>query len=125
MDGHRVAHAAVPQDFDAALAALTPVADDVPRQHWTQLLDGERIIPSDAGQRCDENLGSGRYGQASFVCDESRRLADERRIWKPLCRDENSCERVALRLGHEICAESLELPPRLFCDCFVHYDGVR
>ena len=48
VDRHRVAHAAVPQDLLAALAALAPVADDVEGEDRAELLDRERVVAADA-----------------------------------------------------------------------------
>ncbi len=59
VDCHRMAHPPVPQNLDAPFAAGVPIVDDIERQHRAEFLDRQRIVASDAFQRCDENPGIG------------------------------------------------------------------
>ena len=67
VDRHGVAHAAVPQDLLAALAALAPVLDDVVRKHGAQLLDRQRIVAADAVERRDEHPRVGGHRDAALA----------------------------------------------------------
>src|SRR6476469_7982912 len=48
VDGHRVAHAAIAEDLDAAFTPFAPVLDDVPGKNGTQLFDREWKVAADA-----------------------------------------------------------------------------
>ena len=121
---HRVAHAAIPEDLFAALAAFPPVFDDVVREHGAQLFDRQRIIAADAGERRDENARLRRHGDAALVRDINGGLSDERRIGQPLRRDEDARDRVYLSRVHEVGALRLEFALHLFGDRLVDDRGV-
>ena len=56
MDGHGVAHAAVPQDLLAPLAAFLPVANNIEGQDGAELLDGKRVVAADTVQVGDQQV---------------------------------------------------------------------
>src|SRR5579864_4563241 len=101
MDGHGVAHPAVPQDLLAALAALPPVPDYVIRKDRTELLDRQWKVTADALERGEQDPGAARDADTALVGNVRGGLADQRRVRQPLRRDELPRHRLHVRLVHE------------------------
>src|SRR5262245_11041144 len=80
MNGHRMTHAAVTQDLNAPFTSLAPVLDDIEREDRAELLDGKRVVTSDAVQRRDQRTCSCRDGDPGLFRDVVSSLPDKCRV---------------------------------------------
>ena len=101
------------QEFLAELAGFVPVLHCVERQHGGQLLEGQRILFSNAAHRSDQHLCGVRNAESCRVRDDQRRSSDELGAHGSRSRPEQDLADLLSFLGaHEISA----LPPEFLDD---------
>ena len=99
VDRHRVAHAAVSQNLNTALAALPPVLDDIPGKDRRQLLNREGMVAPDSRERGNQDAGPLRDRDPHLLGDERGRLPDQGRVRQALRRHEDPGQGLHLGLA--------------------------